>query len=137
MDAYIKHGFHKNEVSGQVPPPLLDWNSHTDNIHAIIARKFFFFFSETGMFIEPSDNFLKINLHLSWYNFYYVHNFCPIYCAISFSFFRKKKKHTDSEVTKTHVSNRHYRVNLVTAGTAKLLFKPSVWKGQPIRIRQL
>lgn len=58
---------------------------------------------------------------MSWYNFYYVHNFCPIYCAISFSFFRKKNKqtkHTDSEVTKTHVSNRHYRVNLVTAGTA-------------------
>lgn len=27
VDAYIKHGFHKNEVSGQVPPPLLDWNN--------------------------------------------------------------------------------------------------------------
>lgn len=53
------------------------------------------------------------------------------------AFSGKKTKHTDSEVTKTHVSNRHYRVNLVTAGTAKLLFKPSVWKGQPIRIRQL
>lgn len=30
----------------------------------------------------------------------------------------KKTKHTDSEVTKTHVSNRHYRVNLVIAGIA-------------------
>lgn len=71
------------------------------------------------MFIEPSDNFLKINLHLSWYNFYYVHNLSNLlrHFIQLFQEKKNKKKHTDSEVTKTHVSNRHYRVNLVTAGT--------------------
>lgn len=45
------------------------------------------------MFIEPSDNFLKINLHLSWYNFYYVHNLSNLLRHF-IQLFQEKKQNT-------------------------------------------